>query len=144
MYLNAQRPVVDEPYAWPGINAYLYTHARRWAGNPPPNLPAARFVRCHEFAPHQPGRRIRSFLDLVGPDDVSREELHQAMCHVHPIVTSPAARPWVHVCGRCQVTFLLDPALDAVWHAELHLLWDECDRLRQDPGYATLLPTLTG
>lgn len=140
MYLAAQRPVVDEAYAWPGINAYLYLHGRSWPGRPPPNLPAATYNRRHEFVPHHPGRRIRSYLDLVAPDDVHSDELRRAIAHVHGVVTSGVARPWVHICGRCEVTFLVEPSLDNVWHAELHLLWDEAERLWMDPGYVTAPP----
>ncbi len=141
MYVTAQRPAADEPYVWPGINAYLYLHQMTWSGNPPPNLSAASFEACHEIVPSRPGRRIRSYLDIVAPDDCARDELRRAVEHLHGIVTSGAsARPWSHVFGRCQVTFMIEPALDAAWHAELHLLWDEAQRLRFDPDYRTAPP----
>jgi hypothetical protein len=129
MYLTAHRPTVDDVDAWPGINAYLYLHGRTWQGSPPPNLPAARFERRHELIEHHPGRRIRSFLDLVGPDDANSEELARAVAHVAKLVASGLPRPWVHLCGRCQATFLVEPALDGVWHAELYLLWQEAELL---------------
>jgi hypothetical protein len=43
----------------------------------------------------------------------------------------------VHICGRCEITFFVEPSLDIAWHAELHLLWEEAERLWLDPSYAT-------
>jgi hypothetical protein len=38
------------------------------------------------------------------------------------------------------VTFLVEPSLDNVWRAELHLLWNEAERLWMDPSYVTAPP----
>jgi hypothetical protein len=105
---------------------------------------AARYDRRHEFVPHHPGRRIRSYLDVLAPDDADVEELRRAIAQLHGVVTSGIARPWVYICGRCEVTFLVEPSLDKVWRAELHLLWNEAEQLWRDPNYVTAPPDRAG
>jgi hypothetical protein len=94
MYLTAQRPAAAESYEWPGINAYLYLHNQSWMGSPPAAMPAARLERSHELLARLPGREIRSYLDLIGPDDATDEELDRAVSKVIGAVSEGGARPW--------------------------------------------------
>lgn len=139
MYLTAQRPVTD-PVELLGINAYLYHHGFTWSGHPPQPLPPLVFVRGHESAPRGllQVRRVRSYLDVVAPDDASLDEVRRAIAHLHGSIASQPAPSWHHLCGRCRVEFGLEAALSKAWHAEYHWLWSEAERLWLDPGYATI------
>jgi len=137
MYLTAHRPI-GPPNDLLGINTYLYTHGVVWPGHPPPKTPDPVYARGHEAAPRVEGnlRRLRSYLDIVGPDDAGLDEVRQAIAHLHRVVTSGIHGPWTHVCGRCSVEFGLEAALAGVWHAELHWLWGDAEQLWRVPGYA--------
>ncbi|MEJ7734192.1 MAG: hypothetical protein WKG00_33980 [Polyangiaceae bacterium] len=139
MYLTAHRPVVaaDELL---GINSYLYEHRARWDGYPPAALPQPAFLRGHENAPRVRGslRRLRSYLDVIGPDDVTVPEIREAVVHLGDVIASGSHGPWSHVCRRSSVTLALDGALTRAWHAELHWLWAEAWRLWSDPAYGNV------
>jgi hypothetical protein len=139
MYLTAHRPV-GPPGDILGINAYLYRHGTQWSGFPPDELPDLDFVRGHENAPRAPNdpRRLRSYLDLLGPDDASVPEMRRAVAHLHGVITSVHGPRWSHLCGRCRIEFALEGALANVWHAELHWLWGEAERVWLDPRYSNV------
>ena len=89
-----------------------------------------------------PPRRLRSYVDLIAPDDVVEDEIQRALHHLHGQIASGASQhpPWAHVCGRVRVEFEIEAALANVWGAELHWLADEARRVWSNPGYYTLLP----
>jgi hypothetical protein len=122
MYLAAQR--VRAPSGDEGINAFFYLHGRGWLGPPPPDVlpeqdPGELVAKHLEVSPS--GNRVRSYLDLVAPDEtpsaqlvsLTRELLRTA--ELHPL-------PWGIVIGDCLVRFGLDKALLPSWNAELGAL----------------------
>lgn len=122
MYLAAQR--VRAPSGKEGINAFFYRHGRVWLGNPPDDVlpeqdPGELVSMQLEIQPS--GNRVRSYLDLVAPDETPSVQLVRLTrdlmrnADLHPL-------PWGIVIGDCLVRFGLDEALLPNWNAELGAL----------------------
>lgn len=133
MYLTAHRPGSGLNF-FP-INSYLYLHEITWV-QLPPILPEPRWVREH-VATVSNARQLRSYLDIVAPDDVNLDEVNLALNHLLGVVESGQHSPWTRTCGRVQVTFDLEQGLAPAWRAELAQLSDAARNLWIHPAYAT-------
>lgn len=124
MYLAAQR--VSSSTGQEGINSFFYTHGPYvWVGDPPPevlpeNNPGELVAQRLEVPP--PGNRVRSYLDLVAPEDRSNAWLLGVLRRLaqnaeqHPL-------PWNVVFDGCLCRFHLERSLLPQWREELaHLL----------------------
>ncbi len=123
MYLTAQRVVAPTTKA-SGINAFLYRHGgRRWHV-PPRDIPDREPGRLakKKIAVEPPGNRVRSYLDIVAPDDVARDELRdRLMTFVRRMQGRPF--PWEAVEGPCLFRLGMDEELAmAGWSTELAAL----------------------
>jgi hypothetical protein len=120
MYLTAQH--VQAPGGAEGINAFRYAHGadRIWEGLPPDGIPdrdPGSLVARNVVVP-PPGNRIRSYLDIVAPDDTSWSEIRSALI----VFLSEAQRrpfPWVGVSGRAFFRVGLERALSTRWQREI-------------------------
>jgi hypothetical protein len=120
MYLTAQH--VRAPGGAEGINAFRYAHgaARTWEGLPPQGIPdqdPGNLVARNVVVP-PPGNRVRSYLDIVAPDDAAWSEIRSAFI----AFVSEAQRgpfPWVGVSGRAFFRVSLERALSPQWQREI-------------------------
>jgi hypothetical protein len=122
MKLVAQR-VLRPTDGASGINAFCYLHAgRSWTGEPPPDLgPGDLYSELVEIPP--PGNRVRSYLDIVTPDDTDT-------AYVRQVVTSGTralhevgqALPWSLRFARLSFEFNIELGLAPHWRQELDLL----------------------
>jgi hypothetical protein len=130
MYVTAQH--VTRPDArLDGINAFCYRHGSFvWAGPPPEGIPdenPGELTASHVVVPVG-GNRVRSYLDIIVPDEASWPEIRQAFI----AFLSDAQRhdlPWVGVSGRCTFRVALESALAATWKRELASLLQAAERV---------------
>lgn len=122
MYLAAQR--VRASSGREGINAFFYRHGRVWLGAPPPDVfperdPGELVHEYIELPP--PGNRVRSYLDIVAPDDTPSAKL---IGRARDLLGTGEQRPlpWSILDGDSLVRFGLDEALLPSWNAELGAL----------------------
>jgi hypothetical protein len=124
MYLTAQR-VVQLQTAREGVNAYHYAHrARGWDAAPPDTLPEADpgvlVAEKLEIAPA--GNRVRSYLDVVAPDDAPWPEVRAAfLSFVSEAASTPL--PWHGLAGRCLFRVGIEAGLSDQWAREVAELY---------------------
>ena len=130
MYLTAQRVV--SPSCLEGLNAFFYTHgAQTWSGLPPPDMPdkdPGTLVQELITVP-PPGNHVRSYLDIVAPDETPSAEIRQSLVtFLSRVQREPL--PWVGVVGRCFFRNGLDKALATRWRPEIAQLYQVASGLR--------------
>jgi hypothetical protein len=123
MYLTAQR-VVAPKTGEIGINAFLYLHPGRTWTVPPNEIPdkvPGRLKKTNIAIP-PPGNRIRSYLDIVAPDEISGEELkRRLLTFLKRVERQPF--PWDAVEGACRFRIEMDAQLaSAGWSKEVAAL----------------------
>lgn len=131
MYLTAQR--VQRPNTHEeGINAFYYMHGPYvWDGLPPDGIPdenRGELARS-SIAVTPPGNRVRSYLDIVAPDETPWTEIRPALV----AFVSEAQReemPWSGVVGRCLFRVSMDAALTSDWQRELVALYSAAQSVR--------------
>jgi hypothetical protein len=120
MYLTAHH-VVSPSSGLEGINAFHYAHGPyTWERTPPPGIPDQNpgelVARNVVIAP--PGNRVRSYLDLVAPDETGWAEIRPAfMGFVGHSQRNPF--PWTGQIGRCFFRLGMDFALAQQWQREI-------------------------
>jgi hypothetical protein len=121
VFLTAQR-VISPRTATSGINAFYYRHGNAWRVPPSdvPDLNPGQLIR-QDIKVQPPGNRIRSYLDFVGPDDISLSELQQrfAMFLTRARTTS---LPWEGTDGPCNFRVGIEQALANQWRVEVAAL----------------------
>jgi hypothetical protein len=124
MYVTAHR-VVSPSTGAEGVNAFHYIHGGYvWEGAPPPEFhpetnPGTLFNDAVEVPP--PGNRVRSYLDVVAPDDTPAGEIERAVAEATAREV-PSRFPATWTTGRLWVRLGLEGALVPVWRQELRLL----------------------
>ncbi len=119
MYITAQH--VRSPQRIEGINSFFYLHgAYVWTGEPPAGIPDENpgELMWQGLAVPQGGNRIRSYLDIVAPDETPWTEIRQRFVMFvsgHQL----QAMPWSGVSGRCLFRANMDQALAQQWHREI-------------------------
>jgi len=125
MYLAAHR-VVSPVTGAEGINAFAYGHGPYvWRGAPPftpEENPGTLFESSIEPQVAPPGNRVRSYLDLLTPDETPRITVERALQH---LVGSPppAGLPAMAVVGPCWFRFSMEERLAPTWREELVALF---------------------
>ncbi len=134
MYLTAHH-VVAKTGTPEGINAFLYLHDVPAWRVPPPEIPdqnPGRLVH-RNITVTPPGNRVRSYLDVVAPDDAAWTEIRQNFIQfVSHVQRQPL--PWEGVVGRCLFRFGLERSLAPQWQRELHQLYLEIQAVDRDPS----------
>jgi hypothetical protein len=123
MYLTAQR-VLAPTSQKTGINAFLYAHAGRKWHVPPSDIPDRDPGRLErkDIAVPPPGNRVRSYLDIVAPDDLSADELRRRLLAFLKRVQGQPF-PWEAVDGPCLFRIGMDAELaKAGWSREVAAL----------------------
>lgn len=120
MLLTAQhvlRPKAEEE----GINAFYYLHGPYvWRGLPPAGIPDSNpgELMYQSLSVQPGGNRVRSFLDIVAPDETPSEEIRRSfMTFVSGNQRNPF--PWVGVIGRCWFRANMELALTRIWYREI-------------------------
>ncbi|HMG56810.1 MAG TPA: hypothetical protein VK601_25090 [Kofleriaceae bacterium] len=119
MYLAAQH--VRSALGQEGINAFRYTHGGYvWQGLPPQGIPdpdpGVLVEQIINVPP--PGNVVRSYLDVVAPDEVLWPEIRPAFfAFVGQAQRQPL--PWQGVFGRCYFRAGMDMGLAATWRHEV-------------------------
>ena len=101
MYLTAQRVLAPQS-TQTGINAFLYTHAGRTWCVPPSDIPDADPGLLNKMGIEvpPPGNRVRSYLDIVAPDDLGASELQRRLIAFLKRMQGQSF-PWEAVDGPC-------------------------------------------
>ena len=133
MYLTAHH-VISPSAAQEGINAFLYLHNRSTWRVPPPEIPDQNpgTLTHRMIAVEPPGNRVRSYLDVVAPDDADWTEIRQGFIQF----VSCAQRnplPWTAVVGRCLFRCGLERSLVPTWQLELHRLYSALESIKRNP-----------
>jgi hypothetical protein len=123
MYLTAQR-VFASKSRQTGINAFLYTHGGRTWHVPPSDIPDRQPGRLERktIAVPPPGNRVRSYLDIVAPDELPPDELQRRLLTFLKHVEGEPF-PWEAVEGPCLFRIGMDAELaKAGWSREVAAL----------------------
>jgi hypothetical protein len=125
VYLTAHH-VVSPATQREGVNALLYLHGdQAWEHLWPPDIPRRNpgTLRAQSISVSPPGNRVRSFLDIVAPDDVRWEDVHVGLmevvgrCQIAPLPWSGQSR------GGTYFEIGMDVGLSARWQKELAILY---------------------
>lgn len=123
MYIAAQR-VISPATGAEGVNAFYYRHGPdAWSGPPPTGIPdenPGTLVRQSIVVP-PPGNRVRSYLDIVAPDDTPWSEIYEAFVAFIPH-RQRSAFPWIDREGRCYFRIGMESDLANDWQRELAAL----------------------
>lgn len=123
MFLAAQRVLAATGHE--GINAFRYLHGGyTWYGLPPPGIPDQNpgilLEQRIEIPP--PGNAVRSYLDVVAPDEVFWPEIRPAFyTFVGHAQRQPF--PWEGAFGRCYFRIGMDQLLAKNWRLEIAHLY---------------------
>jgi hypothetical protein len=104
-----------------GINTFCRVHGpKEWPETFPPDLPRGELVNQAISIPPG-GNRVRSYLDVTAPDEISTQEIRNA---VVPFIAQSRghALPWAGKIGRCTFRFGVETGLHASWPDELRQL----------------------
>lgn len=118
MILTAQH--VRAPTGEEGINAFCRLHGPYEWSDPPQDLTAGEVVN-HSISVPPGGNSVRSYLDVIAPDETSTQEIQHA---VVPFIGRSRGHslPWIGTIGRCTFRFGVDPKLHAHWSEEFRQL----------------------
>jgi hypothetical protein len=123
MYIAAQR-VISPSTGAEGVNAFYYRHGPdAWSEFPPAGIPdqnPGTLIR-QSIAVPPPGNAVRSYLDIVAPDDTTWFEIYQAfVTFISHIQRQPF--PWIDSVGRCYFRIGMEFDLASNWQRELATL----------------------
>jgi hypothetical protein len=130
MYLTAQR--VRSSGGAEGVNAFQYAHGSyAWQGLPPEGIPDKNpgTLVAQTLVVPPPGNRVRSYLDVVAPDETSWSEIRPAFI----TFVSEAERrpfPWIGVSGRSFFRIGMEQALAKQWQREIADLYRAVQAVR--------------
>jgi hypothetical protein len=131
MVLTAQR-VWNPTSGREGVNAFCSLHGPHdWVGEPPTGVPddnPGERVNAHVAIPPG-GNRVRSYLDIVAPDETPTAEILSAVRRFLALARSREL-PWVATVGRCTFRFGLERGIEAEWATEFRTLLDAALRVR--------------
>ncbi|HKY34432.1 MAG TPA: hypothetical protein VJN18_00720 [Polyangiaceae bacterium] len=130
MLLTAQR--VRNLAGLEGINAFCNLHGSyEWFGEPPTGIPDINpGTRVNDSVVVPPGgNRVRSYLDIVAPDETPTAEVIAAVRRFVLAVRADSL-PWAATVGRCTFRFGLDLGLEQQWAAEFQQLLEAALRVR--------------
>lgn len=130
MYLTAHHVLAPATGA-EGVNAFLYSHGPATWQTPPPEIPEENPGKlvAQSISIRPPGNRVRSYLDIVAPDDAGWPEVRTALMDlVGKLQRSPL--PWVGTSGRCHFRLGMERSLAREWQKELAILYRSAQALR--------------
>jgi hypothetical protein len=130
MYLTAQH-VVSPTTRSEGVNSFLYRHGLVWDAAPPTDIPEQNpgSLVAQSISVPPPGNRIRSYLDIVAPDDARWNEVRVGLMDFVGRA-QPNPLPWRGQSGRCTFALGMDSELSSQWIGELAVLYRSAQALR--------------
>lgn len=131
MYFTAQH-VVSSAGRGEGINAFYYAHGPfTWMAFPPPGIPEQNpgVLQYQTIVVPAGGNRVRSYLDIVTPDEATWTEIRQAFS---TFVSGNQRRPfpWEAVVGRTLFRIGMESSLVNRWHFEIADLYRAAQSVR--------------
>lgn len=130
MYLTSHHVLAPETQN-EGINAFLYSHGPMTWEMPPPDIPdqnPGKLV-AQSISIRPPGNNVRSYLDIVAPDEARWEEVRTALMDF--VGRSQGSQlPWVGRSGRCFFRLGMEIGLAREWQKELAVLYRSAQALR--------------
>lgn len=124
MFLTAQH--VRSPFGHEGINVFRYQHGPYvWHGLPPVGIPDQNPGALAMQAVPVPagGNQVRSYLDIIAPDEVSWQEIRPAfMVFMGQVPRQPL--PWAGLVGRCLFRMGMDHGVALTWPQEAAALFN--------------------
>jgi hypothetical protein len=127
MYLVVQR--VSHPSGAEGINAFHYVHYDDdWVVPPHPDEDPGHLVNENVVVP-PPGNRVRSYLDIVAPDNAAWSEIRQALL-AFLLDHESEPMPWIGTSGRMRFRIGMDQALAQNWSSEATALYQAAKAIR--------------
>lgn len=130
MFLTAQH--VASSAGAEGINAFVYHHGPYvWHGLPPAGIPDTNtgMLVAQTIEQPPPGNRLRSYLDVVAPDETPSAEI-QAAFVAFVTAAQGAPLPWHGVIGRVSFRMDMDAGCAATWQQELAVLYRAVQAVR--------------
>lgn len=133
MYLTALR-VLQPATGAGGVNAFHYAHdTTDWISLPhDPDEKPGRLVNQNVQVPVG-GNRMRSYLDLIAPDDAPWEEIRQGLLQF-VLDHDEEPMPWSGRAGRTRFWIGMEQALAQNWSEELAVLWRAVKAVRLPAG----------
>jgi hypothetical protein len=122
MLLTAQR--VRSAAGEEGVNAFCNLHGSFiWEGEPPAGIPESNpgEPANQSIAVPPGGNLVRSYLDVVAPDETSTWEILGAV-QQFIVVMRGRHLPWNGTIGRCTIRFGIDLGLEPAWVEEFRRL----------------------
>ena len=114
-----------------GVNSFLYVHGAQTWQEPPPGVPDENpgTLLAQSISIRPPGNRVRSYLDVVAPDEVKWDEVRIGfMDFVGRSQRNPL--PWNGLSGRCYFRIGMELGLAQKWHKEIAILYRASQALR--------------
>jgi hypothetical protein len=130
MYLTAHH-VISPVDRREGINAFLYLHGSYVWEQVPAGIPDENrgTLVAQSLSIRPPGNRVRSYMDIVAPDEARWEEVRIGLMDVVRSVQLTAL-PWVGHSGRCYFRIGMEIGLACQWQRELATLYRTAQALR--------------
>ncbi|MBI3204057.1 MAG: hypothetical protein HYZ29_21145 [Myxococcales bacterium] len=130
MYLTSHH-VVSPSSGQEGVNTFLYLHGPYTWTQPPPGIPDQNpgTLSAQSISVRPPGNRVRSYLDIVAPDETRWAEVRSAlmefvgMCQRSPF-------PWTEQSGKCSFRLGMELGIAGQWQRELAVLYRAAQALR--------------
>lgn len=124
MYLTAQR-VVSPATQREGINAFCYRHiGQAWEQLSLPDVPEDNpgILQASTLSVAPAGNRVRSYLDIVAPDDARWDDVHTGLMEfvAHK---QPTPLPWAGESRTGYLRFGMERTLSQRWQKELAILY---------------------
>lgn len=130
MYLTSQHVIAPTTQS-EGINSFLYAHGGlTWEVPPqaiPDQDPGTLLAQSISIPP--PGNRVRSYLDVVAPDEAAWNEVRVGLMDFVGRLQRTDL-PWVGTSGRCYFRLGMELRLAQQWHRELAILYRASQALR--------------
>jgi hypothetical protein len=130
MYLTSHHVLAPET-RHEGVNSFLYLHGAEVWSSPPPDVPDENpgTLAAQSIEVRPPGNSVRSYLDIVAPDEVRWDEIWSAMMD---FVGQSQRRtlPWEGISGRCFFRLGMERGLAQRWQRELAVLYRASQALR--------------
>jgi hypothetical protein len=125
MYVTAHR--VRSRQQIEGINAYLYAHGEQvWPVPPDPDQDPGELVQSMLTVENVGFNEVRSFLDIVAPDNMWWSEIRTALMQFIGTMQSHPL-PWQGIVGLCRFRVGMNFSLMRTWQQELTHLFQACE-----------------
>lgn len=138
MYLTSHH-VVSPSSEREGVNTFLYLHGPHiWTARPP-EIPDQNpgTLTAQSISIRPPGNRVRSYLDIIAPDETRWEEVRVGLMDFVGNYQR-SALPWAGQSGRCFFQLGMESGLANHWQKELAVLYRASQALRlANPSLAT-------